>query len=80
MALAGLGDVIFGIANIETAEFGIEALATEAQQLSRGGAIILRQLQSSLNAKRLDDISRFSHQLFEWHTTHTTRDLLNGSG
>ena len=44
MVLAGSGDVIFGIANIETAEFGIEALATEAKQFSRGGAIILCQL------------------------------------
>ena len=80
MVLAGSGDVIFGIANIETAELGVEALATEAKQLSRGGAIILCQLQRSLNAKRLDDISGLSHQLFEWYTTHTARDLLNRSG
>ena len=36
------GDIIFGVANIETAEF--EALATKAKQFSRGGAIILCQL------------------------------------
>ena len=80
MLLAGSGDVIFGIANIETAELGVEALATEAKQFSRGGAVILCQLQCSLNAKRLDDISRLSHQLFEWHPTHATCDLFNGPG
>src|SRR5579875_2139179 len=47
------------------AQLDVEALATEAEQLGGGGAVVARQLERRLDAEALDHVRRLAHELLQ---------------
>jgi len=73
-------DRVLRIADIESTQFGIEALTAEAQQFSGCRSIVLSQFECRFNALRFNHVGGFPHQLLEGHSPDPARDLLDRPG
>ena len=65
------------IAEAVAAQFGVKALAAEAEHFGRRGAVVVGQFQRRLDAQPLDEIGGFAHEVLQRHAADEVDELLD---